>query len=321
MTNQPNFTILYAFFRKWNGIANMAKKSDWIIGGLIIFGFFFVILFFVMGIFGISSTGNSLELSGSKVGLVELEGVILDSRKTVHQIERMRDSDGIRAIVLRVDTPGGGVAASQEIYEAVKSVRESDKPVVVSMGSVAASGGYYVACGADSIIANPGTTTGSIGVIMEIPNFKGLFEKIGVRFNVIKSGKFKDIGSPYRDMTSAEKAQLQQYIDDAYRQFVEVVMENRDMDEEKVLSLADGRVFTGKQALEIGLVDLLGDYGDAIRIAAEMAGLKGKPKTYRFPKKKFTLFDVFFGDLDEVLKRLDATPALKYQFTLEGLFD
>ncbi len=136
----------------------MAKKSDWIIGGLIIFGFFFVILFFVMGIFGISSTGNSLELSGSKVGLVELEGVILDSRKTVHQIERMRDSDGIRAIVLRVDTPGGGVAASQEIYEAVKSVRESDKPVVVSMGSVAASGGYYVACGADSIIANPGTT-------------------------------------------------------------------------------------------------------------------------------------------------------------------
>lgn len=298
----------------------MAKKSDWIIGSFILFGILFMILFFVIGITGISSNGSTLELSGDKVGLVELEGVILGSRKMVREIERMRDSNSIRAIVLRVDSPGGGVAASQEIYEAVKSARE-EKPVVVSMGSVAASGGYYVACGADTILANPGSTTGSIGVVMEIPNIKGLLEKLGIQFNVIKSGKYKDIGSPYREMTNAEKNQLQNYIDDAYDQFVGVVSESRGLSEEEVLSFADGRVFTGKQALELGLIDQLGDYDDAIQLAAEMSGLKGKPKTYRFPKRKVTFFDLLFSDVSEIFDVLNATPALKYQFRLDGLFN
>ncbi len=298
----------------------MAKKSDWIIGGFILFGLLFVILFFVIGVMGISSGGSSLEFSGKKIGLVELEGIIISSRKVVRNIKRMGDSESIRAIVLRIDTPGGGVAASQEIYDAVKSVKEL-KPVVVSMGSVAASGGYYVACGADTIIANPGTTTGSIGVIMEIPNFEGLMEKLGIRFNIIKSGKFKDIGSPYRAMTNAEKNQLQDYIDDAFDQFVKVVSENRNLSEDSVLSFADGRVFTGRQAMELGLVDQLGNYEDAIQLAAKMAGIKGKPKTYRFPRRKVTFFDLLFSDLSEVFEVLNATPSLKYQFRLDGLFN
>lgn len=300
----------------------MAKRSDWVIGGMILFGFLLVIMFLVAGIFGISSSGSGFEISGSRVGLVELNGVILDSRRMVRQLERMEESDAIKAVVLRVDSPGGGVAASQEIYEAVKSFRESGKPIIVSMGTVAASGGYYVACGADSILANPGTTTGSIGVIMEIPNFTGLLEKLGVRFSVIKSGKFKDIGSPYRSMTSEERAQLQTYIDDAYSQFVTVVSESRKLSREQVLAYADGRVFTGQQALERQLIDGIGDYQDAIGLAAEMAGLTGKPKTYRIQDRKVTLFDLIFSDLSVLPQKfLHATPTLKYQFTLDGLIN
>ena len=294
----------------------MAKKRDWIIGIFILCSILFVILIFVVGFWGISTQETTLRITGNRIGIAELEGVILDSRSMVQKLIRLRDSDGIRAVVLRIDTPGGGVAASQEIFEAVKSIRSSGKPVVVSMGSVAASGGYYIACGADSILAVSGTTTGSIGVILEVPNFKGLFEKIGIRFNVIKSGIFKDTGSPYRDMTSNEKKYLQKYIDDAYNQFVDVVAENRNLKKEDVLAIADGRIFTGKQAIDLGLVDAIGDYQDAIKLAARLAGIKGKPKLFRFPKKKYTVFDILFSDLNEIKNKLEATPVLKYQFKL-----
>ena len=187
----------------------MAKRRDWVIGILIFASVLFVVLIFIVGFWGISGDTTGLGISGNKIGLVELRGVIYDSRSMVRKLERMRDSDAIRAVVLRINSPGGGVAASQEIYEAVKSIRESGKPILVSMGSVAASGGYYVACGADSIVANPGTTTGSIGVIMEYTNIQRLFDKIGLSPVVIKSGKYKDMGSPLRKMTDAEKALLQ----------------------------------------------------------------------------------------------------------------
>ena len=297
----------------------MAKKRDWIIGVLILCSIIFVALIFVVGFLGISTQETSLGISGKKVGLIELNGVILDSRSMVRKLERMRDSDGISSIVLRIDSPGGGVAASQEIYEAVKSVRESGKPIVISMGSVAASGGYYIACGADSIIANPGTTTGSIGVILEVPNFTGLLQKIGVEFNVIKSGTFKDTGSPYREMNQKERGYLQNYVNDAFDQFVGVVVENRNLEKEEVLTLADGRIFTGKQALENNLIDNLGDYRDAIRIAADMAGIKGKPKTYQFPQKKYTIFDILFSDLTDLRNKVEAIPSLRYQFKLGSL--
>lgn len=294
----------------------MAKKRDWIIGGLILFCCFIVVLIFAAGFWGISAGSGSLGISGNKIGLIDLEGVIFSSRSIVQKLERLLESDAISAVVLRIDSPGGGVAASQEIYEAVKDIRESGKPVVVSMGSVAASGGYYVACGADSILANPGTTTGSIGVILEVPNFTELLQKIGIKFLVVKSGTFKDTGSPYRDLTRAERKYLQQYIDDAYGQFVDVVVKNRRMSIDEVRSVADGRVFTGKQALELGLVDRLGDHRDAIKLAAQMAGIKGKPKTFRFPRKKYTIFDLLLSDLTEVKNRFEAVPSLKYQFKI-----
>jgi len=297
----------------------MAKRRDWVIGILILASVLFVAFIFIVGFWGISGDTTGLGISGNKIGLVELRGVIYDSRSMVRKMERMRESDAIRAVVLRIDSPGGGVAASQEIYEAVKSFRESGKPIVVSMGSVAASGGYYVACGADSILANPGTTTGSIGVILEVPNFKGLLDKIGVKFEVVKSGTFKDTGSPYRDMTSRERKYLQSYINDAFGQFVSVVAENRRLKKEEVLSFADGRIFTGQQAIELGLVDRLGDYDAAIRLAAEMAGLKGKPKTYRFPKKKLTIFDILLGDLSGIKNKIESVPVLKYQFKMGTL--
>ncbi len=294
----------------------MAKKRDWIIGGLILFCCFIVVLIFAAGFWGISADSGSLGISGNKIGLIELEGVIFSSRSIVQKLERLLESDAISAVVLRIDSPGGGVAASQEIYEAVKDIRESGKPVVVSMGSVAASGGYYVACGADSILANPGTTTGSIGVILEVPNFTELLKKIGIKFLVVKSGTFKDTGSPYRDLTRAERKYLQQYIDDAFGQFVDVVAKNRRLSVDEVRSVADGRVFTGKQAYELGLVDRLGDHKDAIKLAAQMAGIKGKPKTFRFPRKKYTILDLLLSDLTEVKNRFEAVPSLKYQFKI-----
>ena len=294
----------------------MARRSDWIIGVLILLSVVFLLLIFGIGISGLPSGGGALHVSGDRIGVVELKGVILDSQPVVRQLKRLAESKGIKAIVLRIDSPGGGVAASQEIYDAVRKIRESGKPIVVSMGSVAASGGYYVACGADSILANPGTTTGSIGVILEIPNVEGLMKKLGVKFQVIKSGKFKDTGSPYREMTPEERRYLQSYIDNAFQQFVSVVAENRHITRSKVLSFADGRIFTGKQALALGLVDKLGDYQDAIDLAWKMAGLKGKPKVYRVPKRKITLLDLLFGDVSGVLQKLEAAPALKYQLKL-----
>lgn len=295
----------------------MAKKSDWIIGGLILFSIFFLILIFGIGLWGGAGGEGKIRVGGSRVGIVELKGIILESQRTVRQLKRMQESDAIKAVVLRIDSPGGGVAASQEIYDAVRKLRESGKPVVVSMGSVAASGGYYVACGADTILANPGTTTGSIGVIMEIPNVRGLLSKLGIKYNVIKSGKFKDTGSPFREMRPEERKYLQQFIDDAFQQFVSVVAENRNLPKEKVLAIADGRVFTGKQALKLGLIDALGNYQDAVELAWKMAGLKGKPRIYRVPKRKLTIFDLIFGDLNEVLQKVEATPSLKYQLKLD----
>jgi protease-4 len=297
----------------------MAKKSDIVIGVLIGLSVLFVLLFFVIGFFGVSGGGADVPGSGARVGIYELRGLILDSQPVIRKLEKLARSRSIKAIVLRIESPGGGVAASQEIYEAVKKIRERGKPVVVSMGSVAASGGYYVACAADSIIANPGTTTGSIGVILEVPNIQKLLDKVGVRFQIIKSGKFKDIGSPYRDMRPEERRYLQEFVDDAFQQFVSVVSEARKLTREKVLAIADGRILTGKQALEAGLVDRLGDLQDAVDMAWRMAGMKGKPRVYRFPKRKITVFDLLFGDVSEVLRIFFRVPAVRYQMLLNGL--
>lgn len=295
----------------------MARGRDWLLG-LLLLAAAGIFLFFVASLF-FSGSGreDGFEIStGKRLGLIEIKGVILESETTVKNLERFADSKDIAAIILRIDSPGGGVAASQEIYESVRRVRDSGKFVVASMASVAASGGYYVACGADTIMANPGTTTGSIGVIAEMINATELLQKIGVRFEVIKSGKYKDSGSPFRPMNEDDRRQLQEYVNDAYDQFVEVVARERDLPKAEVLKFADGRIFTGQQAHALDLVDVLGTYEDAVTLAGERGGIAGKARVVKPPQRKNTMWDLLFGDVEQHLIRLQTLPLLRYQMIL-----
>ena len=245
--------------------------------------------------------GPDLAMIGKeRIALIRIEGPILDSRSTVDEVESYGDDPLVKAIVLRIDSPGGGVAPSQEIYRAVTRVRqEKQKTVVTSMGSVAASGGYYIAVASDRILANPGTLTGSIGVIMQLANFEALMDKIGVKNFVIKSGRYKDLGSPFRPMADDDRQLLQSVMDDAHRQFIEAVAEGRSLDIADVEALADGRVLTGQQAKDAFLVDELGDLKAAITLAAAMSGMEGVPpvvETTRQPSIRDWLVGSLFGN-------------------------
>jgi protease-4 len=273
--------------------------------GVIIIG---VILgVFLLSIFFLSRFGEEKAFTlGDKIAVVDIKGVITSSRGIVEQIERLKENNDVKAIILRINSPGGGVGPSQEIYREVLRAKEKKK-IIASMESVAASGGYYVACASDVIVANPGTITGSIGVVMEFSNVEDLLKKIGLRSYVIKSGKHKDIGSPLRNMTSEEKAILQGVIDSVHNQFVRAVAEGRDMEERKVRQIADGRIFSGEQAKDLGLVDRLGSLQDAIEIAAEMIGIEGKPVVI-YPKRKLSFYELLFKKslrllMDEVWQR------------------
>lgn len=251
---------------------------------------FFVLLFLAYSLTGSRSSSKLPVVGQNKVALVKLEGVLLSSEHIVEELNDYADDSSIKAIVIRVDSPGGGVVPSQEIYNAVKHARQEGKKVVVSMGSVAASGGYYVAAAADLIVANPGTMTGSIGVKMEFANIEKLLEKIGVKGMVVKSGEYKDVGSPFREMTDKERLLLQGVIDDVQTQFVMAVVEGRKLPEADVRAIADGRIFTGQQALALKLVDQMGDLEHSIRAAADLAGIKGKPYVVK-KEKKMPFFD------------------------------
>lgn len=229
-----------------------------------------------------------------KVAVVTVKGIIADSKSVIEQIHDAAESSDVKGIVIRINSPGGGVGASQEIYREVSKIK--DKKVVASMGSVAASGGYYIACGAEKIYANPGTLTGSIGVLMEFANFEDILGKIGVKGYVIKSGDYKDIGSPIRPMTDAEKVLLQGVIDNTYKQFVEAVSKGRKLPNDYVKGLADGRVFTGEQAKDLKLIDEIGNLEDAVDGVAKMAGIKGKPYLRYMEKKRFSVFNLFLGE-------------------------
>ena len=222
---------------------------------------------------------------GGRVALVRLEGLLVSSDHVVEELNDYAEDASVKAIVLRIDSPGGGVVVSQEIFNAVKSARKEGKKIVASMGTVAASGGYYVAAAADRIVANPGTLTGSIGVKMEFANVEKLLEKIGVKGTVVKAGEYKDIGSPFRDMSAPEKKLLQDVIDDVHSQFIEAVAEGRNLRNDDVRAIADGRIFTGRQALALKLVDQLGDLAESIRVAGALAGIKGKPEVIEKKKK------------------------------------
>ncbi|MGZ3512914.1 MAG: signal peptide peptidase SppA [Thermodesulfobacteriota bacterium] len=251
--------------------------------------FFFAVLFII----GRYTGGKSSRFAfGDKIAVVEVKGVISQSSAVIEELQQNLADDGVKAIVLRVDSPGGGVGPAQEIHREIMRIRStSKKKVVTSMGSVAASGGYYIACASDRIVANPGTITGSIGVIMQFSNLEELLKKIGVKGVVLKSGEHKDIGSPFREMTPEEKRIMQETLDNVHQQFIQAVVDGRKLDQAKVIPIADGRIMTGEQAKKLGLVDLMGNLDDAIEEAAKLVGIEGKPQVL-YPKKKFTLWEL-----------------------------
>jgi protease-4 len=296
----------------------VAKKSDVVIGVIIIVSFLVFSLVMLFAFIGISGQGDiSLAGMGKKVAIIDLHGTISNSEDIIRQLKKYSKDSSVPAIILDIDSPGGEVAPSQEIYEEMKKAKESGKKIVASMGSLGASGGYYVACAADTIIANPGTLTGSIGVIFQFPVAEELLKKIGLRFEVIKSGEFKDVGSYNRRMTEAERKLLQSVIDDTYDQFVEVLVENRNLSKEEALKIADGSIFTGRQAKKLGLVDELGDLEDAIKIAGKMGGIEGPPKTIKERMRRVTFFDLLTQQMGELFKLNESEklmPKLQYIF-------
>ena len=257
----------------------------------------------VLAVIGVSLlTSLALDsgwFGGERVAVIRIEGVIVDSRETIEELRRFRDNPSIKAVVLRIDSPGGGVVPSQEIHtEVMKARKDGRLKVVASMGNLAASGGYYIAAATDKIVANPGTLTGSIGVIMELANVQGLLEKVGVQSVVIKSGRYKDLASPFRAMSKEDRGLLQNVLDDVHDQFIQAVAAGRALKVEEVRPLADGRIFTGRQARTAKLVDELGDLQDAIKLAARLVGIEGEPRVVE-PRKRFSLRDLlensFFG--------------------------
>lgn len=215
--------------------------------------------------------------SDNQIAIVEVTGMIADSRDIVRQLKEYRRDDNIKGIILRIDSPGGSVAPSQEIYDEVLKVKNSNKKVFASLGNMAASGGYYIASPADMVVANPGTLTGSIGVIMAFSNIEELIKKIGMRPEVIKSGPFKDSGSPVRPMSKSERKLFQSVVDDVHEQFMEAVSKGRNLPKKQVERIADGRIFTGRQALKLKLVDHLGGLEETIDLMAKTIGIKGRP--------------------------------------------
>lgn len=260
--------------------------------------------------------GKKQYLGGEKIAIIRIEGLITESRSILDQLDEYSRNPKVKAIVLRVDSPGGGVAPSQEIHRAIANIRaKGEQKVVVSMGSLAASGGYYISCSADKIMANPGTITGSIGVLMEFGNVEELFRKIGLGTVVIKSGKHKDIGSPTRPMTSEEKRLLQEVLNDVYEQFLEAIAEGRNMDKEQVRKLADGRIFSGRQAMELGLVDEMGGIQEALELAAELSGIEKRPLDIIEKEEKLSLRGFLRGTIQQIIPQNFTNNSISLQYT------
>lgn len=255
-------------------------------------------LLFVLG-----SKSSDFEF-GEKVGIIEIKGVIADAKQAIHNLKRFREDDSIKAIVVRIDSPGGAVGPAQEIFREIRKT-SNKKKVIASMGAIAASGGYYVAAGSDGIVANPGTITGSIGVIMGFANYEELLQKIGLVPIVVKSGEFKDMGSPVRKMTAAEQKILENFAKKIHRQFIMDIVEGRQMDQAEVESLADGRIFTGQESKDLGLVDRIGNLEDAIAWAGQLGGIKGKISTVYAQEKKFSILKYLSdASVKELLNRV-----------------
>ncbi|MFO7462056.1 MAG: signal peptide peptidase SppA [Desulfatiglandales bacterium] len=254
-----------------------------------------------------------------RIGVIPIEGAITNSETVVSQLVEFTKDRRVKAIILRVNSPGGGVAPSQEIYREILKTREKKK-IVASMGTVAASGGYYVASGAHKIVASPGTLTGSIGVLMEFVRFQELMEKIGVDVEVLKSGEFKDIGSPHRKLTEQEKEMIQALVFDIQNQFVEAVAQGRNLPMEEVREIADGRIISGSQGLELGLVDQLGNFRDAVDLAKSMAGIKGEANLVYPKRTKVRLWDILAEDASRAVYRaLRNAMGMQIEYRWDGL--
>lgn len=298
----------------------MTKSTKWflgILGLLAVLAVGFTLLF--MSLFNSSSEKTETVTlgAGDKIAVIDLKGVIVSSEDVVRQLKKYRENKAINAIVLHIDSPGGAVVPSQEMYEEVRKTRDGGKPIVVAMGSLAASGGYYVACGGSRLVANRGTLTGSIGVISEFLQLYDALEKLGIEMKTIKAGHLKDAGSPTRKMNEDDQKYFQGLMDDVHRQFMDVVARERHLSASDVHQLADGRVFTGERAVELGLIDTIGTFEDALHIAAGMAGIKGEPAIVKERKRQFWLESVF-GDAGETLRELKQElidrPVLSYRF-------
>lgn len=272
----------------------MNNKRRWVIGGIVL-----LVIFSLIGLSLQGSKGNQAPAvkRAGVIAVVRIDGMISDAGKStpfgagsggprlLEELRALAADDSVKAVVLRINSPGGSASTSQEIGDQIDLIRKNGKAVVTSMGEIAASGGYWIAAKSDQIVANPATLTGSIGVIMEFAQLTELYNKIGYESRVIKSGPHKDIGSSAREITPEEYKILQSMIDDIYEQFIDVVAAGRKMTREQVKALADGRIFTGRQAKEAGLVDRLGNYYDAIEVARQLAGIQGQPEIREYGRK------------------------------------
>lgn len=293
----------------------MTKKIIIIISAVLLF----VIVLFTISL-KIAKTifdgSDTALITKSGIGLVEVKGMILDSKETIRQLRYFLKQDGVKAIVLRVDSPGGIVAPSQEIYEEVKKFA-SKKKIIISMGSLAASGGYYISAPATMIYANPGTITASIGVILKLSNIESLMDKIGIKSHTLKTGKYKDSGSPLRKFSAEDRAMLQSVIDNTHEQFIRAVAAGRKLPIDEVRKIADGRILSGEQAKEARLVDRLGTLQDAIEEAGKQAGFKGEPDVILPPRKKANYMDMLVdgveGKFDGTLKSAMGGMRLMYE--------
>ena len=275
----------------------MIYRRDIVLGLMLLVVVTGIIMIALLSLVSVNMDGISV--SGESVALIEIVGTIYDPMPAVQKLERYMSNDDIPAIVIRLNTPGGGISATQEIHQTIIKARLVGKKVIASMGSVAESGGYYIAAACDSVVATPGTITGSIGVIANFTEMSELFDKLGITFNVRKSGTFKDTGSIARKMTKEEEALIDSVIMDSYDQFVEAVSEGRSLDPDFVRQYADGRVFTGRQAKELGFVDILGTYQDAIDLAGDMTGLGINPPVVREQRGLF--WDVLVDGFSRVI--------------------
>lgn len=278
----------------------------------------------LLGFFFLGRTGQCVPFCGDgggrKIGVVRIVDIIYSSQRYVEQLREFRRDNSVKGVILRIESPGGAVAPSQEIFEEVMRYRDDHKSLVVSMGNIAASGGYYIACGADKIFANPGTITGSIGVILRFPQYYDLMKKIGFKIETIKTGELKDLGNPHRQVTAKERAFMQKLIDDTYEQFIEDVCRAREIAREHLIPMADGRIFTGRQALAAGLVDSLGGLEVAVAYMKEQLGLPERTKLVENRKRRRILSDILSEAVFRAFPILGESriPPGSY-FLLEGL--